>query len=267
MLRRIGTALALAGIIATFAGCSEKRADQAPETVALDTSYNRCREVAVGDGTALISCSDTVIKQAAALQPDRGKTAAFLKQLAQKAEARLGEDTLAARVGVADVLAKAALETSAGQTATSVASRFDARMMALREKSEKRSSSAPALGGYVPPNCSAVRSARSADTALAQFESEFPRALQDEALVETLTLNDAQLRAISLYLACLAERTDFGPDVVENSLWFYASKRHGKRAHAILDELGRTPGPDGGAAKAFSAQVSEYLATSVGGNG
>jgi len=120
--------------------------------------------------------------------------------------------------------------------------------------------SAAVPGGYVPPTCAAVRAEPSPEGALTTFHNNFPAALEDQKLVERVTLDDRALRAISAYLACLAQRTNYEPDVAETALWLYASKRHGSRARAQLRALTMVPGDDGAAAKEFARQIEDYLA-------
>ena len=222
-----------------------------------------------------------------------------MRQLGDAGIKYLGEESQALRVGVADALAQMAIErvlllaggsldqspgakaipasmsaiwspfataecrqsasATCGPEQQRLFARFVARLDALKAPSNDDPATTPRLASYEPPGCAAVRAAASADAALAQFEREFPAALKDQKLIETLALNDSQLSGISAYLACLAQRSSYGPDVVETSLWLFSSKRHGKRASKLLDRLAAGKGEDAAAAREFASQIRDYL--------
>ncbi len=286
-------ALALALMLPVLAGCYREASD-AVEADAVRADYQDCRDRAPGaDPQALIACADAAI-EAAAPGSDAG-----LSALGDAALAQAGSDALALRVAVADALAGFAIDRAtvraglplppAPQAPVSPAlaraaarvvadtckdspalaacraahdrllPRLAARLAAIGP-SERRNAAPPAvLGGYVAPTCAAVR-AVSADAALEQFQTEFPRPLMDEGLVESVALDDGQVRALSAYLACLAARTYYVPDVAESSLTFFASARNGARARAALAELAKGKGADAEAAREFGEQVGDYLA-------
>ena len=296
---------ALAFALAALGGCdraTERATGEAgglagPDQAAAE--YETCRSGAAGDPQALVACADTVVLAAA---PAAGREA--FARLGDAALAEAGGDQLALRAGVADALARFALERAAlrqGRAlaradeapvpaplaragATLVAGtcgaaralqacemgrdrllpRLAARVNALAAPGEDAGAKPAALGGYRPPGCDPVRAAPSAEAALAQFESEFPAALKDERLVETVAPDDGQVRAIAAYLACLAARTDYAPDVVESSLTLFASERNGTRMRDALARLGKGGGDDAAAAREFGAQVEDYLAAPAG---
>jgi hypothetical protein len=291
-------ALALVILSPSLAGC-DRGAERAtvqdkggPSADQVDAAYQACLGRADGDWRQLVACSQSAIASAA---PDL--TGNEIAALESASHAQAGGEGDAVRAAVADAMARLAIERAAvregrplpGAATLAVPSplaaagapivagtctgspavdacraahgrllgRFAARLAGLSAPAED--SRPVVLGGYVPPSCEAVRAAASPDAALGEFESTFPAALKDERLVETVALDDAHLRAISAYLACLSARTDYAPDVVENSLTFFASKSNGARAREALAVLARGSGNDAAAAREFAAQVSDYL--------
>lgn len=294
--RFISAALTLAILVSPLAGCdrAEKPAAPAPrgeiEVDAIEAEYEACRTA--GDGDALISCADTAFTAAA---PDVDNEA--VAALGDAAIEQAGGDYVAARVVAAEAMARFAFDRArvrqgrplipaeeravpallakAGApivAGTCTGSRVvdacraahDRLLPRLAARVTEPGMIAAVPGGYVPPTCQAVRAASSADAALGQFESDFPAALKDEKLVETVVLSDGQVRGISAYLACLAERTDYAPDVVESSLTFFASGKSGARAREALAILGKGGGQDATAAREFADQVEDFLTAPAG---
>lgn len=271
---------------------------ETPPAESIIAAYAACRERAGGDAPRLIACADAAVL--AAVPGDAGAAFAVVGDVAN---AQAGA-SLAQRAGVADALASLAIERATlregsplpraderpvpallARAAAPIVSgtcvgagdpqaceagrdrllpRLAARLSALTQAGLGVGPKAALLGGYTPPTCGAVRAAATADAALGEFESEFPAALKDERLVETIVLGDDQVRAISAYLACLAARTGFAPDVIDSSLAFFASRQSGARARASLDRLGKDSGSDAVAAREFAGQVSDYLSAPDG---
>jgi hypothetical protein len=295
-------ALALVTSTALLVGCQRSgRQDAAAarqvsaRSIAAD--YAACQERAAGDARRLVACAD-----AAVVTSVPGSAAPAVATLGDAANAQAG-DSLSHQAAVADALAKLAIELARLREGTPLAAagehavpaqlaqaaapilasacvgardartclvgrdrllpRLSARLASISTAPDLGSKAAP-LGGYGAPGCAAVRAAATPEVALAEFESEFPAALKDVRLVETIRLDDARIREISAYLACLAERTDYAPDVIDSSLAFFASRQSGPRARAALERLGEGTGSDAAAAREFSRQVSDYLSAPDG---
>lgn len=288
----------LAVVVVLLAGCREPERPASQLTAdSIAADYAACRQRAAGDSRQLIACADAAVTAAAP-----GAAAPGFAALGDAANALAG-DNLSRQVGVSDALASLAIEratlregevlpradelavpavlATAGAPIMADACRgardaitceagrsrllprLAARLAALSTREPGSEAKAAPLGGYLPPTCEAVH-ATTADVALAQFESEFPAALKDERLVETIALSEDQVRAISAYLACLAARSDFAPDVIDSSLTFFSSRQSGARARAALERLGKESGSDAAAAREFASQVADYLAAPEG---
>lgn len=296
---RLARAALVLVVLAPAAACRQSADTEQPapkresDAGKAEADYAACRARAEGP-RELVACGSAAIDAAAPGLDDSAFAA-----LAEAAESRM-EDSLTNQVVLADALARLALEraqvrlgrpladagvapvpaelaeagapivagTCSGSQAVDACRaahgqllpRFAARVAGLSTSESEDAPFSASLGAYQPPTCAAVRAAPSADAALGDFESTFPAALKDERLVETVALDDQDVRRVSAYLACLSARTAFAPDVVETSLNLFASKRNGARAREALATLAQGRGEDADAAREFAAQVTDYLA-------
>ena len=270
------------------AGCKDRRTDQPSEpattqgsapiagrVTGVRTSYDECRGKAQDNAQQLLACSDRAVDALLGLEPEASTVLARdFKSLGDALVTSSGGPAAESmRVFAADQVVRYGLArvslpecAEANEAAACSTARSVLRQDFIREaiKSSPVGGAADGLGapfgGYTPPTCSQVRGSASIDAALGQFDREFPMALKDEKLVEARQLDDTQLRPIVGYLACLAARTDFGPDVAETSLWLFSSKRNGTRARSALTLLAKQSGPDAKAAVEFAKQIDGYLA-------
>jgi hypothetical protein len=114
--------------------------------------------------------------------------------------------------------------------------------------------------GLPLPSCAQVEAAGLTGAALGDaFYARYPKTLADPAQVEAVPLDAGGIDNAVSYLVCVAARTDFDPTVVDNGLALFASPRHGKAALARLEAIGRSGGPQAGAARTFLTQMRGNL--------
>ena len=302
--RHSPAAVALIGSAFLLAGCqgpdrqdTTTAPDRRSSAASTAADYAACRERAGGDARLLVACADAAVA-AAAVDAD----AAGMAALGSAAQAQVS-GSLSDQVAVAHALASFAIDrarlrdgvplpradeqavpaalaraaaplvadTCVGASEAAACERarerllprFAARLSVLASAKAGTETKSVRLGGYAPPTCEAVRRL-TPDAALAVFESEFPAALKDERLVETIMLSEDQVGDVAAYLACLAEHTGFAPDVIDSSLTFFASRQSGATARKALHRLGKAPGNNAAAAREFASQVTDYLAAPEG---
>jgi hypothetical protein len=108
------------------------------------------------------------------------------------------------------------------------------------------------------PDCATLQK-QSEDSVLAEFERKFPKAIIGEESVETVELSAADMTAVTGYLACVSGAANLDPFVADNALSLFSSKRHGAAAFAALDDLAASNAPGAQEARAFAAQMREYV--------
>ena len=118
---------------------------------------------------------------------------------------------------------------------------------------------------YHFPTCSEIEAEALDSAALSdQFDRTYPKTLVGVQSVETVALSQAELKNIVSYLVCVAGRTNYDIGVVESSLSLFASKRHGKAALGILDQIATGKSPEAANAGTFRQQVADFLAGPTG---
>lgn len=113
------------------------------------------------------------------------------------------------------------------------------------------------------PTCSQLRAEYSGkantEALLAAFNTDYPATLVNEATVEGVSISEPEMERLTAYLACVADLTDYFPEVADGALALYASKRHGAAAFHALQQHAKNSGIDGKAAQQFLEQMQHYV--------
>ena len=113
------------------------------------------------------------------------------------------------------------------------------------------------------PSCGQLRERYSgqADTEalLAAFNTDYPATLVNESTVKDVVISGPEMDRLTAYLACVADLSDYFPEVADGALALFSSKRHGAAALHALEKHAQKPDIDGKAAKQFLEQMQGYL--------